>query len=130
MVTLNLKHPDAKAAIHRMVEGADVVVENFKAGTMGRMGFGREALKPINPKLVYCTITEYGKTGPRAHAAAYDPTMQSASRFMAINGTPEAGPMRIGPIICDMSSAITAAFAIAGALFKRERTGEGAHLDL
>jgi crotonobetainyl-CoA:carnitine CoA-transferase CaiB-like acyl-CoA transferase len=129
-VTLNLKHPDAKAVIHRMVEGADVVVENFKAGTMDRMGYGWDELKKINPKLVYCAVTGFGQTGPRAHAAAYDPTIQAASGFMAVNGTPETGPMRIGPIICDMASSITAAFAIAGALFKRERTGDGAYLDL
>jgi crotonobetainyl-CoA:carnitine CoA-transferase CaiB-like acyl-CoA transferase len=94
------------------------------------MGLGWEDLKAVNPKLVYCSVTGFGQTGPRAAAAAYDPTIQALSGIMAMNGTPETGPMRVGAILCDMSSAITAAFAIAGALFKRERTGEGTYLDL
>jgi crotonobetainyl-CoA:carnitine CoA-transferase CaiB-like acyl-CoA transferase len=129
-LTLDLKHPDARAVVHRLVRDADVVIENFKAGTMDRMGFGWNDLKQLNPKLVYCSISGFGQTGPRAAAAAYDPTIQAASGVMAVNGVPETGPMRVGAIICDMSSSITAAFAIAGALFKRERAGVGGHLDL
>ena len=129
-ITLDLKHPDSKEIIHRLVRDADVVVENFKAGSMNRMGLGWEDLKKINPKLVYCSVSGFGQTGPRAHAAAYDPAIQAASGFMAVTGTPETGPMRVGAIVCDMSSSITAAFAIAGALFKRERTGKGGYIDL
>ncbi len=129
-ITLDLKHPDAVAVVHRLVRDADVVVENFKAGTLGRMGLGWDDLKAVNSKLIYCSITGFGQTGPRASAAAYDPTIQALSGIMAMNGTPQTGPMRVSAIICDMSAAITAAFAIAGALFKRERTGEGAYLDL
>ncbi len=129
-MTLDLKHPDAAGVVHRLVKDADVVVENFKAGTMDRMGFGSEALRAINPKLIYCSVTGFGQTGPRAKAAAYDPTIQALGGIMAVNGTPETGPMRVGAIVIDMGSAITAAFAISSALFKRERTGEGAHLDL
>ncbi|MFT6582732.1 MAG: crotonobetainyl-CoA:carnitine CoA-transferase CaiB-like acyl-CoA transferase [Alphaproteobacteria bacterium] len=129
-MTLDLKHPDAKEIIHRLVRDADVVVENFKAGTMKRMGLGWEDLKKINPKLVFCSVSGFGQTGPRAHAAAYDPAIQAASGFMAVTGTKETGPMRVGAIVCDMSSSITAAFAIAGALFKRERTGKGGYIDL
>ena len=129
-MTLDLKNPDAADVVRRLVRDADVVIENFKAGTMARMGFGWEELKAVNPKLIFCAITGFGQTGPRAKAAAYDPTIQALSGIMALNGTPETGPMRVGAILCDMSSATTAAFAIAGALFKRERTGEGAYLDL
>ncbi len=129
-VTLDLKHPDAADVVRRLVQDADVVVENFKAGTMDRMGFGSAALRAINPKLIYCSVTGFGQTGPRAKAAAYDPTIQALGGIMALNGSPETGPMRCGAIIIDMGSAITAAFAISSALFKRERTGEGAHLDL
>lgn len=129
-ITLDLKHPEAAGVARRLVRDADVVVENFKAGTMARMGLGYEELKKENPQLVYCSVTGFGQTGPRAKAAAYDPTIQALSGIMALNGTPETGPMRVGAILCDMSAAITAAFAIAGALFKRERTGEGGYLDL
>jgi crotonobetainyl-CoA:carnitine CoA-transferase CaiB-like acyl-CoA transferase len=129
-MTLDLKHPEAAAVVHRLVRDADVVVENFKAGTMARMGFGWDELKAVNPRLIYCSITGFGQTGPRAKAAAYDPTIQALSGIMAVNGTAETGPMRVGALICDTASGIAAAFAISAALFKRERTGEGAYLDL
>ena len=129
-LTLDIKHEAAAGVIERLVRDADVVVENFKAGTMARRGLGWDDLRKINPKLIYCSVTGFGQTGPRAAAAAYDPTIQALSGIMALNGTGETGPMRCGAILCDMSSALTAAFAISAALFKRERTGEGAHLDL
>lgn len=129
-LTLDLKHPDAGEIIRRLVRDADVVVENFKAGTMDRMGYGWDALRQINPKLIYCAVTGFGQDGPRAQAAAYDPTIQALSGMMAVNGTEGTGPMRVGAIVVDMASAISAAFAVAGALFKRERTGVGAKIDL
>lgn len=129
-MTLDLKHPEAKELVHRLVRGADVVVENFKAGTMDRMGFGWTDLQSVNPKLIYCAVTGFGQTGPRSQSAAYDPTIQAASGMMAVNGTAETGPMRVGAIVIDIAASITAAFAIAGALFKRERAGEGAQIDL
>lgn len=129
-MTLNLKHPDAPEVLHRLVREADVVVENFKAGTMDRLDLGWDSLRAINPKLIYCAVTGFGQTGPRSHAAAYDPTVQALSGMMAVNGTAETGPMRVGAIVVDIASSLTTAFAIAGALFKRERTGEGAMIDL
>lgn len=129
-LTLDLKHSEAAGIVERLVRDADVVVENFKAGTMSRRGLGWEDLKKINSELVYCSVTGFGQTGPRAASAAYDPTIQALGGIMALNGTPETGPMRCGAILCDMASALTAAFAISSALFKRERTGEGAYLDL
>ena len=106
------------------------MVGNFKAATMDRMDYGWDALRKINPKLIYCAVTGFGQDGPRAQAAAYDPTIQALSGMMAVNGTEETGPMRVGAIVIDMASAISASFAIAGALFKREWTGEGAMIDL
>ena len=129
-LSLDLKHAAAAGIIERLMRGADVVVENFKAGNMGRLGFGWEDLRKIKPNLIYCSVSGFGQTGPRATAAAYDPTIQALSGVMALNGTEATGPMRCGALMCDMSSALTAAFAISAALFKRERTGEGAHLDL
>src|SRR5690554_4870468 len=78
-MTLNLKHEGAKEVIRRLVESADVVVENFKAGTMARMGLGYDDLKKHNPRLIYCAVSGYGQTGPRAGAAAYDPAIQASS---------------------------------------------------
>lgn len=129
-ITLDLKHPRAKEIVFRLVEKADVVVENFKAGTMERMGFGYEALKQVNPSLIYCSISGYGQKGPKAGVAAYDGAIQAASGMMSVTGHPETGPVRAGFTAVDLSTGITAAFAVAGALYRRQMTGEGQHLDV
>ncbi len=129
-VTLDLKHPRAGEVVRRLVSSSDVLVQNFKAGTMDRMGLGYEALKQVNPRLVYCSISGYGQSGPRAPAAAYDPSIQAASGMMAVTGLPETGPLKTGYWLTDMATAIQACFAISAALYHRERTGEGDHLDL
>lgn len=129
-LTLDLKHPQAKEVVHRLVRDADVVVENFKAGTMERMGFGYAALRAINPKLIYCSISGYGQTGPYAGVAAYDGAVQAASGLMSVTGHEETGPTRAGFTVVDLATGLTAAFAVAGALFRRQATGEGQHLDV
>lgn len=129
-LTLDLKHPDAKEVVHRLVRGADVVLENFKAGTMEKLGFGYEALRAIKPDLVYCSISGYGQAGPLAGAAAYDGAIQAASGMMAVTGHPETGPTRAGFTVVDLSTGLTAAFSIAAALLRRKTTGEGQHLDV
>lgn len=129
-MTLNLKHEGAKEVIRRLVESADVVVENFKAGTMARMGLGYDDLKKHNPRLIYCAVSGYGQTGPRAGAAAYDPAIQASSGMMSLTGFEENGPTKTGFWVTDMASGITAAFAIASALFRREQTGEGQFIDV
>ncbi len=129
-LTLNLKHKRTKEVILRLVREVDVVIENFKAGTMARMGLDYDTLRAVNPKLVYCSISGYGQSGPKAGAAAYDPVVQAASGMMSINGYPETGPTKVGFWVVDMASGMNAAFAVASALFKRERTGEGQYLDV
>jgi len=129
-MTLDLKHPDAASIVHRLVQGADVLVQNFKAGTMDRMGFGWEAMSALNPRLVYCSISGYGQSGPRAPDAAYDPTIQAASGMMSITGHPDTGPVKTGFWATDMAAGMTAAFAVAAALYRREKTGLGDHIDL
>lgn len=129
-VTLNLKHARAKEVIERLVKDVDVVVENFKAGTMRRMGLGYDELRRINPRLIYCSISGYGQTGPKAGAPAYDPVVQAAAGMMSINGYDETGPTKVGFWVVDMASGLNAAFAIASALFHRERTGAGQCLDV
>ena len=129
-LSLDLKHPDAKDVLRRLVEGADVVVQNFKAGTMKRFGFDYEAVRAIKPDIVYCSVSGYGQEGPNAGLAAYDGAIQAASGIMSVTGHPETGPVRAGFMVVDMSTALTAAFAISSALFRRAQTGEGQHIDV
>ncbi|MSO75820.1 MAG: CoA transferase [Alphaproteobacteria bacterium] len=129
-LTLDLKQAKAREIVHRLVGSADVLVENFKSGTLERMGFGYAAMQAVNPRLVYCSISGYGQGGPRAGAAAYDPAIQAASGMMSITGYEETGPTKAGYWVSDMATGITAAYSIASALFRRERTGEGQHIDV
>jgi crotonobetainyl-CoA:carnitine CoA-transferase CaiB-like acyl-CoA transferase len=107
-----------------------VFVQNFKVGVIDRLGFGYEALREVNKSLVYCSISGYGQEGPNATAAAYDPAVQSASGLMQLIGTPASGPLRTGFPLVDMSTGLTAAIAIMGALYRRRETGEGQYLDV
>ncbi len=129
-ITLNLKHPEATPIVHALVRTADVVIENFTAGVMGRLGFGYAQLQAVKPDLVYCSISGYGQTGPLAGIAAFDGAIQAASGMMAVTGHPDSGPTRTGYMPVDMSTALNAAFAISSALFRRARTGEGQYLDV
>jgi CoA:oxalate CoA-transferase len=129
-LTLDLKSPQAIEVIEKLIAQADVVVENFKAGTMERLGLGPERLRELNSSLVCCRISGYGQTGPRAGAAAYDPVIQAASGMMAVTGFDENGPTKVGFWVCDMATGMHAAFAVASALFRRSRTGEGEFIDV
>jgi crotonobetainyl-CoA:carnitine CoA-transferase CaiB-like acyl-CoA transferase len=129
-LTLDLKHAEARAVMHRLVERADVLVENFKSGTLDRMGFGYADLCKIKPDLIYCSITGYGQSGPRAGAAAYDPAIQAASGMMSVTGFEETGPTKTGFWVTDMSTGINAAFGIVAALYRRSVSGTGERLDV
>lgn len=129
-LAIDLKHEQAGAVVHRLVSQADVVVQNFKAGVIDRLGFGYETLSATNPGLVYCSISGYGQKGPRAYAAAYDPAVQSASGMMQMVGTENSGPLRTGYPLVDMTTGLTAAIAICGALYRRQVTGMGQFLDV
>jgi crotonobetainyl-CoA:carnitine CoA-transferase CaiB-like acyl-CoA transferase len=129
-ITLNLKAPEARAIVIALVRGADVVVENFTPGVMKRLGFDYATLRTVKPDLVYCSISGYGQTGPKAALAAYDGAIQAASGMMAITGHPETGPVRTGYMPVDMATALNTAFAIAAALYRKKVTGEGQYLDV
>jgi formyl-CoA transferase len=129
-LTLDLKAPAAREIVHRLVSNADVVVENFRAGVMARLGFDYPALKAVKPDLIYCSISGYGQSGPKAGSAAYDGAIQADSGMMSITGYPETGPTRTGYMPVDMGTALNAAFAISASLFRRQATGEGQHLDV
>jgi len=129
-VTLNLKEPEAKAIFEKLVATADVVVENFRPGVMDRLGVGYEALREINPLLVYCAISGFGQTGPDAMKPAYDQIIQGLSGVMAINGDERLNPLRCGWPVCDTVGGLNAAFAIMAALYDREHRGEGQFIDV
>lgn len=129
-MTLNLKHERAVEVITRLIPDIDVVVENFKSGTMARMGLDYESLKKIKPDLIYCSVTGYGQTGEKAADAAYDGAIQASSGMMSQNGHESTGPTRTGYMPVDMSTALNTAFAISSALFRRERTGKGQYIDV
>jgi len=129
-VTMNLKHPAGKDAFRRLVASADVVVENFRPGVMDRLGLGYAALKEIRPDLVYCAISGFGQDGPLRANPAYDQIIQGLSGVMSVTGSPHTAPLRVGYPVCDTMGGITAAFAIAAALFRRTQTGEGEAIDV
>ncbi len=129
-VELNLKDPDDRLAFAGLVRGADVLLENFRAGVMDRMGFGWPQLRALRPGLIYCAISGFGQTGPMRHVPAYDQIIQGLSGMMSITGTPQTAPLRVGFPICDTLGGLTAALAIAAALAGRARTGEGCFLDV
>ncbi|MGE0225565.1 MAG: CaiB/BaiF CoA transferase family protein [Acetobacteraceae bacterium] len=129
-MTLDLKHPRAVEIISRLVRDADVVVQNFRPGVIERLGFGYEAMKAIRPDLIYCSVSGYGQSGPSSSAPAYDGAVQAVSGMMSVTGFPETGPTRVGFTVVDLGTAVMAAFAIAGALFRRATTGEGQHVDV
>ncbi len=129
-LTLDLQQPAARKIVLKLAARADVVMENFRAGVMDRLGLGYAALSAINPRLIYCAISGFGQTGPASTEAGYDGKMQAMSGIMAITGHAESGPTRAGFAVCDVLSGATGAFAIASALFQRTHTGTGQFLDV
>jgi formyl-CoA transferase len=120
-VTLNLKHPEGKKLLKRLVETADVLVENFRPGVMDRLELGYDILREVNPKLIYCAISGFGQDGPWLHRPAYDQIIQGASGLMSITGDAQSAPLRAGYPIADTIGGLTAALAISGALNAPQR---------
>jgi crotonobetainyl-CoA:carnitine CoA-transferase CaiB-like acyl-CoA transferase len=128
-IALDLKHEGGRAALWRLIEGADVLVENFSPGTIERLGFGYEAVRARRPALVYASISGFGQTGPARQRTAYDLILQGMGGVMSVTGQADGPPTKLGVPIADIAAGMFAAFAIAGALFGRERTGRGQHVD-
>jgi len=129
-MTLNLALPQGQEIFRRLARDADVVVENLIAGTMPRYGLGYEDLKKVNPKIIYCSLTGFGQTGPYAKKAAIDMAIQAASGMMHQTGTPETGPLKVGFTLVDYTTGYAAALAITSALYHRAMTGKGQHIDI
>lgn len=129
-ITLDLRQPEAVGVVKRLVVGADVVWENFRPGVMERLGLGYEALAAINPRLIYCGVSGFGRTGPERATAAFDGKLQAMSGIMSITGEPAHGPTRAGFALCDTIGGVTAALAVASALYQRTHTGRGQLVDV
>ena len=133
-VTLDIASAEGQAIIRQLVPHCDVLVENFKVGDMARYGLDYDSLRTLNPRLVYCSITGFGQTGPYAPRPGYDFIVQGMGGFMSVtgerDGLPGAGPQKAGVAIADLFTGAHAAIAVLAALTHRERTGEGQYLDI
>ncbi|MBK7315190.1 CaiB/BaiF CoA transferase family protein [Candidatus Aalborgicola defluviihabitans] len=133
-VTIDMAHPEGQALIRQMALQSDVLVENFKVGGLAKYGLDYASLKALNPRLIYCSITGFGQTGPYAERAGYDLMIQAMSGMMDItgraDGTPGGGPQRVGVALTDLFTGVYACSAILAALEVRHRTGVGQHIDM
>ena len=129
-ITLNLKHPDGRRVLDALIERADVLVENFRPGTLDRMGLGYAEVSARRPDLVYCSISGFGQTGPRRREPGYDAVMQGEGGLMSITGSSDGPGYRLGVAIADIASGMFSAYGVAVALLARHRTGRGQLVDV
>ena len=129
-LSLNFKHPEAREAAWRLIKNSDVVINNFAAGVIEKMGFGYEAVKKVNPNAVMITLSGYGDTGPYSHYVAYGPAQVPLSGLSALTGYKGFPPMHAGFSYADPNGGVHGAFAIISALFHRAKTGEGQYIDM
>jgi crotonobetainyl-CoA:carnitine CoA-transferase CaiB-like acyl-CoA transferase len=129
-MTLNLKDPRGKEILRQLVIDADVLIENFKVGTMAALGLGYEDLRALNPGLIYCAITGYGQTGPYRNRPGYDTVIQAQGGIMSITGPESGDPFKVGVAIVDVTAGMHAVISILAALHHRQRTGEGQFIDI
>ena len=128
-IALDLKTPEAVEVVKRLVQGADVLVENFRTGTMESFGLGYDVLAQINPRVIYCSVSAFGRTGPRKDSPGYEALMQAFSGIMSITGEPGGQPVRAGVSFLDLTTGILCALGISNAIIQRERTGLGQRVD-
>lgn len=128
-VTLDIKSEDDRAVFDRMIQNADVYIQNFRPGTAERLGVGEERLRALNPRLIYCSISGFGPDGPASARPAYDSVAQAASGFLGLLLNPE-NPRVVGPAIADSLTGLYAAYGILGALHERHKTGRGRKVEV
>jgi formyl-CoA transferase len=129
-IALDLKSEGGHEALWRLIDGADVFVENFSPGTIDRLGFGYETVRERVPNILYASISGFGQTGPSRSRTAYDLILQGMSGLMSVTGQVGGSPTRLGVPIADIGAGMFTAYAIVAALFQRERTGEGQFVDV
>ena len=129
-VTADFRTPEGRAKVRDLAAGADVLIENFKVGGLRKYGLDHVSLRALNTRLIYCSITGFGQTGPYAHRAGYDYIIQGMSGLMSVTGPTEGAPHKVGVAVTDIITGIYASTAILAALHDRARTGLGQHIDL
>ena len=129
-VTVDFKHPDGRRLLESLIERADVLVENFRPGTLDRLSLGYSHLASRLPRLIYCSVSGFGQTGPRRSQPGYDAVMQGEGGLMSITGSKDGPPYRLGVAIADITSGMFAAYGVAAGLLSRERTGYGQQVDV
>ncbi|MEJ2002310.1 MAG: CoA transferase, partial [Maritimibacter sp.] len=129
-LALDLKSDAGRDALLRLVETADVFVENYRPGAFDELGLGYEDMAKVNPRLIYCSVSAFGSTGPRRTQTGYDNVIQAFSGIMDMTGHGDGRPLKCGAPVVDYATGLTAAFAISAALFQRERTGKGQRIDV
>jgi len=129
-LTLNLKAPEGRDILRRLVRKSDVVLENFRTGTMDKLGLGYAALAKANPRLVYCAVSGFGESGPEAHRGGYDLVVQAESGIMDLTGFPDGPPVKVGNSIADLVAGMAAAHGVTLALLARQRTRRGQKVEI
>ncbi|WP_309665635.1 CaiB/BaiF CoA-transferase family protein [Tabrizicola sp.] len=129
-VICDFRTPEGQETVRRLVADADVVIENFKVGGLAKYGLDWDSLRKVNPRLIYCSITGFGQTGPYAHRAGYDFIIQGMAGLMSVTGAPDGQPQKVGVAVTDIFTGVYAATAILAALVQRGRTGAGQQIDM
>jgi len=129
-IALDLKDPGDREVLLALVRRGDVLVENFRAGTLDRLGLGYDRLRAVNPRLIYAAVSGFGHTGPWSHKPAYDMIVQAAGGFMSVTGQPGGPPTKAGPSVADLTGGLFTLAGIGSALYHRERTGAGMKVDV
>ncbi len=129
-IAVNLKTPEGQKIVRGLATRADVLLENFKVGDLQRYGLDYQSVKNINPKLIYCSITGFGQTGPRLSEPGYDAALQAMSGLMSITGEADGAPVKVGVAVVDVLTGLHAAVAILAALHERQQTQQGKYLDI
>jgi crotonobetainyl-CoA:carnitine CoA-transferase CaiB-like acyl-CoA transferase len=129
-LTLNFKHPEGRRLLDELIARADILVENFRPGTLDELGLGYEALQATHPRLIYTSISGFGHSGPLRERAGYDAVLQGEAGIMSLTGPPDASGYKVGVAIADLAAGLFAAQGTLLALYARERTGRGQHVDI
>ena len=129
-VTCDFRTAEGQAQVRALVADADVLIENFKVGGLAKYGLDYDSLRAVNPRLIYCSITGFGQTGPYAHRAGYDFIIQGMAGLMSVTGEPDGQPQKVGVAVTDLFTGVYAATAVLAALVQRGRTGVGQHIDM
>ncbi|WP_411504430.1 CaiB/BaiF CoA transferase family protein [Brevibacillus centrosporus] len=129
-ITVDLKGEEGREIIYELAKTADILVENFRTGALDQMGLGYEQIRQINPKLIYCSVSGFGRTGPEKNRAGYDLLLQGYGGLMSITGEEGRAPVKVGTSLVDMNAGMFAVYGILSALIARERTGKGQFIDV